>query len=61
MSPGVSLAEVAISLALFTVVYGVLAVAEIVLLVRHVKAGPDEPVPAVVAGETERRVPTMMY
>ncbi|GAB1822399.1 cytochrome ubiquinol oxidase subunit I [Herbidospora sp. RD11066] len=62
VSPGVSLAEVAISLALFTVVYGVLAVAEVILLVRHIKAGPDEPVPAVVSGDAERRVPTaLMY
>ncbi|TKK86929.1 cytochrome ubiquinol oxidase subunit I [Herbidospora galbida] len=61
VSPGVSLTEVAISLGLFTLVYGVLAVAEAVLLIRHVKAGPDEPMPAVAPDETDRRVPTLMY
>ncbi|MEV7006336.1 cytochrome ubiquinol oxidase subunit I [Streptosporangium sp. NPDC051022] len=45
VSPGVGLGEVAVSLAIFTALYGALALAEAVLLVRHVKAGP-EPVPA---------------
>ncbi|MEU4576434.1 MULTISPECIES: cytochrome ubiquinol oxidase subunit I [Nonomuraea] len=58
VSPGVSLAEVATSLAIFTLVYGALTVAEIVLLARHVRKGPDEhePVPAA-----ERREPSLMY
>ncbi|GIH71464.1 cytochrome ubiquinol oxidase subunit I [Sphaerimonospora thailandensis] len=71
VSPGVSLTEVAISLAVFTVLYGVLAVAEGALLVRHIKAGPEDrpgdhperPVPA--PAETEpgeaRLTPTLMY
>ena len=45
VSPGVGLGEVAASLAIFTALYGALALAEAVLLVRHVKAGP-EPAPA---------------
>ncbi|MEV8632467.1 cytochrome ubiquinol oxidase subunit I [Streptosporangium sp. NPDC051023] len=45
VSPGVSLGEVAVSLALFTALYGALALAEAVLIARHVKAGP-EPVTA---------------
>jgi cytochrome d ubiquinol oxidase subunit I len=61
VSPGVSLAEVAFSLAVFTSIYGVLAVVEAGLLWRYVKAGPshvapdradddgdDAPVPAFV-------------
>ncbi|GAA0831374.1 cytochrome ubiquinol oxidase subunit I [Streptosporangium amethystogenes subsp. fukuiense] len=47
VSPGVSLTEVAISLAVFTLVYGVFAVAEAVLIIRHVKAGPQPAAPAV--------------
>ncbi|MFC3999588.1 cytochrome ubiquinol oxidase subunit I [Nocardiopsis sediminis] len=45
VSPGVSLAEVAISLAAFTAVYGVLAVVEAGLLWRYVKAGPAHVMP----------------
>ncbi|WP_214416046.1 cytochrome ubiquinol oxidase subunit I [Sphaerisporangium fuscum] len=67
VSPGVSVRDVAISLAVFTVLYGALAVAEARLLVRHVKAGP-EPV-APVAGdarpgadaEPPQLTPTLMY
>ncbi|WP_433422343.1 cytochrome ubiquinol oxidase subunit I [Microtetraspora malaysiensis] len=70
VSPGVGLTEVAISLALFTVLYGVLAVAEAVLLVRHVKAGPEMPPaprdPAVASdSDTDSGAaplaPTLMY
>ncbi|WP_169949498.1 cytochrome ubiquinol oxidase subunit I [Microbispora sp. H11081] len=68
VSPGVSLTEVAITLAVFTVLYGVLAVAEGVLLVRHVKAGPELPPavtdPAGVApdhSDETRLMPTLMY
>jgi cytochrome d ubiquinol oxidase subunit I len=58
VSPGVSLAEVAISLTIFTLLYGGLAVAEAVLLTRHVRKGPErtEPAPA-----TERLQPSLMY
>ncbi|MEV6151633.1 cytochrome ubiquinol oxidase subunit I [Nonomuraea sp. NPDC052129] len=58
VSPGVSLAEVATSLTIFTLLYGGLAVAEAVLLTRHVRKGPEqtEPVPA-----TERLQPSLMY
>ncbi len=47
VSPSTSVAEVATSLAMFTVLYGVLAVIEVKLLLRYVKAGlPDiEPPP----------------
>ncbi|KUP97177.1 cytochrome ubiquinol oxidase subunit I [Thermobifida cellulosilytica] len=45
VSPGVSLTEVALSLSLFTLVYGVLAVVEAGLLWRYVKAGPAHVVP----------------
>jgi cytochrome bd ubiquinol oxidase subunit I len=52
VSPGVSLAEVALSLSVFTALYGALAVVEARLLWRYVKAGPqrverqDDPAPA---------------
>ncbi|SDH35826.1 cytochrome d ubiquinol oxidase subunit I [Sinosporangium album] len=42
VSPGVTFAEVAISLTIFTLLYGVLAVAEGVLLARYIRKGPDE-------------------
>ncbi|MDF5752412.1 cytochrome ubiquinol oxidase subunit I [Spongiactinospora sp. TRM90649] len=65
VSPGVSLTQVAVSLAVFTALYGLLAVAEGVLLVRYVKAGP-EPVPAVprtrdAGAERPAPQPTLMY
>ncbi|GAA4202369.1 cytochrome ubiquinol oxidase subunit I [Microbispora amethystogenes] len=69
VSPGVSLGEVAITLAVFTVLYGVLALAEGALLLRHVKAGPELPAPATVPpgavpparAEETRLTPTLMY
>ncbi|MEU4722992.1 cytochrome ubiquinol oxidase subunit I [Nonomuraea dietziae] len=58
VSPGVSLAEVATSLTLFTLLYGVLALAEVVLLVRSVRKGPElPPAPAV----EPVREPSLMY
>ncbi|GAA0369882.1 cytochrome ubiquinol oxidase subunit I [Microbispora corallina] len=64
VSPGVSLAEVGITLAVFTVLYGVLALAEGALLLRHVKAGPEAPAPAGPAPaepDEARLAPTLMY
>ncbi|GII62554.1 cytochrome ubiquinol oxidase subunit I [Sphaerisporangium krabiense] len=64
VSPGVSVTEVAISLALFTALYGALAVAEGWLLARHVKAGPEPVVPAPRVpddAEPVRLAPTLMY
>jgi cytochrome d ubiquinol oxidase subunit I len=61
VSPGVSLAEVALSLTVFTALYGALAVVEARLLWRYVKKGP-EPVP--VAGSDsgdEPLVPALGY
>ncbi|MDH2424191.1 cytochrome ubiquinol oxidase subunit I [Sphaerisporangium sp. TRM90804] len=71
VSPGVSLGEVATSLAVFTLLYGALAVAEARLLVRHVKAGPapSAPPPGAEPGTgpgdaraaTAPLAPTLMY
>jgi len=65
VSPGVTLSQVAVSLTVLTLLYGLLAVAEAVLLARHVKAGPaPEPVPrphAPTAAEPGRLAPTPMY
>ncbi|MCF6471729.1 cytochrome ubiquinol oxidase subunit I [Nonomuraea sp. MG754425] len=58
VSPGVSLAEVAISLTIFTLLYGALAVTEVVLLARHVRKGVEEQAPAPAA---ETREPSLMY
>ncbi|RCG30438.1 cytochrome ubiquinol oxidase subunit I [Sphaerisporangium album] len=65
VSPGVSLTEVAISLSIFTALYGVLALAEAKLLARHIKAGP-EPVATVPPqarpdDDAARLTPTLMY
>jgi cytochrome d ubiquinol oxidase subunit I len=62
VSPGVSLAEVAISLTVFTVLYGVLAVVEARLLWRYVKAGPGHVMPYPREGEPEPdRIPAFVY
>jgi len=64
VSPGVSLAEVAISLGAFTVIYLVLAVIEARLLFRYVKAGPAAVMPYPAADEpetTDERVPAFVY
>ncbi|GAA2886630.1 cytochrome ubiquinol oxidase subunit I [Streptosporangium fragile] len=69
VSPGVSLTEVAISLAIFTALYGALALAEVVLLVRYVKAGPEPvavtppapPSPRDSEDAGARLQPTLMY
>ncbi|NBE97912.1 cytochrome ubiquinol oxidase subunit I [Nonomuraea sp. KC401] len=59
VSPGVSLTEVAISLTVFTLLYGALAVAEVVLLTRHVRGGAEEERrPAAPAEQPE---PSLMY
>ncbi|GAA3707402.1 cytochrome ubiquinol oxidase subunit I [Nonomuraea antimicrobica] len=58
VSPGVTLAEVATSLTVFTLLYGVLAVAEAVLLSRHVRKGVEEQAQEPAA---ERREPSLMY
>jgi cytochrome d ubiquinol oxidase subunit I len=58
VSPGVSLTEVAISLTIFTLLYGSLAVTEVVLLTRHVRKGLDEPEPVRAAEKLE---PSLMY
>ncbi|MFG1942958.1 cytochrome ubiquinol oxidase subunit I [Nonomuraea sp. NPDC048826] len=58
VSPGVSLTEVAISLTVFTLLYGALTVAEAVLLARHVRKGPEE---LVRVPAPEKRQPSLMY
>lgn len=42
VSPGVSQGEVITSMAIYTLLYGVLAVVEIKLLLKYAKAGPPE-------------------
>ena len=58
VSPGVSLVEVAISLTVFTALYGALAVVEAKLLWRYVKAGP-EPLDPVF--EEPEKLPALGY
>ncbi len=64
VSPGVSLGEVATSLAAFTLLYGVLAVVEFRLLLRYVTAGPGAvmPYPSDSPDDPEpRREPAFTY
>jgi cytochrome d ubiquinol oxidase subunit I len=62
VSPGVSLGEVAFSLAVFTALYGALAVVEARLLWRYVQAGPAHVMPYPAEGEPEpERVPAFVY
>ncbi|GAB3433677.1 cytochrome ubiquinol oxidase subunit I [Flindersiella endophytica] len=53
VSPGVSTGEVITSLAVFTVLYGVLAVIEFGLLVKYAKAGPPEADDQEPSGESD--------
>ncbi|MCY9787797.1 cytochrome ubiquinol oxidase subunit I [Nocardiopsis sp. EMB25] len=61
VSPGVSLATVATSLAVFTALYGVLFVVEVGLLVKYIKAGPSHLVPELEDDEDEARIPHFSY
>ncbi len=62
VSPGVSLGEVALSLTVFTVLYGTLAVVEARLLWRYVQAGPGHVMPYPRDGEPEPdRIPAFVY
>ena len=62
VSPGVSLAEVAFSLSVFTALYGTLAVVEARLMWRYVKAGPGHVMPYPREGEHEPdAVPAFTY
>jgi cytochrome d ubiquinol oxidase subunit I len=54
VSPAVGVASVITSLVVFTLLYGVLAVVEGVLMVRYATAGPRPPAPAEpLSGDTE--------
>lgn len=64
VSPGVSLGAVAFTLALFTLVYGVLAVIEAGLLWRYIKKGPSHLVPDIdddADGDRTAAVPAFTY
>ncbi|HEX6921128.1 MAG TPA: cytochrome ubiquinol oxidase subunit I [Actinomycetes bacterium] len=56
VSPGVSVAEVATSFGVLTVLYGALAVVDVLLMVRYAKAGAPE-VAAETPEESERERP----
>ncbi|MBC3192344.1 cytochrome ubiquinol oxidase subunit I [Pseudonocardia sp. C8] len=60
VSPGVSLGQVAFSLAAFTALYGVLAIVEAGLLFRYVQAGPSAPRPDEPASD-DRPDPAFSY
>ncbi|QVQ55105.1 cytochrome ubiquinol oxidase subunit I [Spiractinospora alimapuensis] len=63
VSPGVSLGTVAMSLSLFTAIYGILAVIEVGLLWRYIKKGPTYLVPDTEGDEEESQssVPSFTY
>jgi cytochrome bd ubiquinol oxidase subunit I len=62
VSPGVSLGEVALSLTVFTALYGTLAVVEARLLWRYVQAGPGHVMPYPRDGEPEPdSIPAFVY
>ena len=61
VSPGVDLGTVALSLALFTAVYGGLFVVEIGLLWRYIKKGPSHLVPDLEDDEDESTIPHFSY
>jgi len=61
VSPGVSAWEVATSLTVLTLLYGVLAVVEVALLVRYVKAGPPDPDPGQDSADEGERPLAFAY
>ncbi|GHD22388.1 cytochrome ubiquinol oxidase subunit I [Nocardiopsis kunsanensis] len=61
VSPGVDLGTVAMSLALFTAVYGGLFVVEVGLLRRYIKKGPSHLVPDLDDDEDESTIPHFSY
>ncbi|KOX18238.1 cytochrome ubiquinol oxidase subunit I [Nocardiopsis sp. NRRL B-16309] len=61
VSPGVSLGTVAMSLGVFTAVYGLLFVVEVGLLAKYVKAGPSHLVPDLENDEDEAAIPHFSY
>ena len=57
VSPGVTGVEILISLIVFTVLYGILAVVEFKLILKAVQKGPDDvPVPDAESGEVKHTV-----
>ncbi|SIO84978.1 cytochrome ubiquinol oxidase subunit I [Nocardiopsis sp. JB363] len=61
VSPGVSLGTVAMSLGIFTAVYGFLFVVEVGLLWKYVKKGPSHLVPDLENDEDESQIPHFSY
>ncbi|MBQ1081522.1 MULTISPECIES: cytochrome ubiquinol oxidase subunit I [unclassified Nocardiopsis] len=61
VSPGVSLGTVAMSLGIFTAVYGLLFVIEVGLLWKYVKKGPAHLVPDLENDEDESQIPHFSY
>ncbi|GAB3718117.1 cytochrome ubiquinol oxidase subunit I [Nocardiopsis nanhaiensis] len=61
VSPGVSLGTVAMSLGLFTAIYGVLFVVEVGLLWKYIKKGPSHVVPDLEDDEDESKIPHFSY
>ena len=61
VSPGVSLGTVAMSLGIFTAVYGLLFVVEVGLLWKYVKKGPSHLVPDLENDEDESQIPHFSY
>ncbi|MFR9802441.1 cytochrome ubiquinol oxidase subunit I [Pseudonocardia sp. RS010] len=61
VSPAVPVTSVWISLIVFTLLYGALAVVEVGLMIRYVKAGPPPPAAPAPAGETAPTTPSISY
>jgi cytochrome d ubiquinol oxidase subunit I len=62
VSPGTSSLEVALTLVTFTLLYGGLAVVEVGLLLRRIRAGlPPAPTPPDAAGDDVARPMAFVY
>ena len=61
VSPTVSAGTVLTSLIVFTVLYGVLAVVDGLLMYRYAKAGPPDPAPEESGTDTEAPAPVFAY
>jgi cytochrome d ubiquinol oxidase subunit I len=54
VSPGVSVGDVALSLGLFTALYGILAVIELLLVLRYARGGAPDDVETTAQDDADR-------
>ena len=61
LSSSVSATEVAISLLVFVVLYGVIGVTAVVLMLRHIRRGPEPDISELPDTDLDDRAPALIY